>query len=367
MQSHKSDIYFVGGVGVLLAFGLLMLFSASSPESYTIYNTPYFFIRRQVLLGAIPGFALFYLFSRMDFNLWQRFAKPFFLFSLLLLVLVLIPGIGGNFGTAHSWFSLFGLSFQPSELMKLALIIFLAAWLGRLEKDNFLDWQKSLLPFLVVLGIIGLLLIKQPDLGTFLVVFIICLAMYFSAGGRIIHLVGIVIASIAGFISVISMSSYRAQRILSFLNPKEDVLGIGYHINQALLAVGSGGFWGLGWGRSRQKFQYLPEVSADSIFAIIGEELGFVISVIFLGLLAFIFFRGLKIAETSPNKFGKLIVVGVMAWFLGQSFLNIGAMVGLLPLTGLPLPLVSHGGSAMMILLAAFGVVANISKSTTEK
>lgn len=364
MQTHKSDFYFVGSIGVLLVFGLLMLFSASSPESYTIFKSPYFLIKRQILLGVLPGLILFYIFSRLDFNLWQKAAKPFFIFGLLLLVLVLIPGFSGDFGTARSWFSIFGFSFQPSELMKLALVVFLSAWLSQLQKEDFDDWQKSLLPFLVVLGIIGLLLMKQPDLGTFLVMFIISLAIYFVAGAKLIHLVGIFSASVVGFVSLIFMSSYRAHRILAFLNPNEDVLGIGYHINQALLAVGSGGFWGLGWGHSRQKFQYLPEVSADSIFAIIGEELGFLISVIFLGLLLFIFLRGIKIAEAAPNKFGRLFVVGVMAWFVGQSFLNIGAMVGLLPLTGLPLPLVSHGGSAMLIILAALGVMVNISQQT---
>lgn len=366
MQSHKSDFYFIGSVGVLLLFGLLMLFSASSPESYATFKSPYFLISRQILLGVIPGLILFYIFSRLDFNFWQKVAKPFFIFGLLLLILVLVPGLSGDFGSARSWFSVFGLSFQPSELMKLAMIIFLAAWLSKLNKDDFWNWQKSLLPFLVVLGIIGLLLIKQPDLGTFLVLFMIAMSIYFTAGGQIIHIVGILAVSVVGFISLIFMSSYRAHRILAFLNPKEDVLGIGYHINQALLAVGSGGFFGLGWGHSRQKFQYLPEVSADSIFAIIGEELGFLICVIFFILLAFIFTRGLKIAAAAPNKFGKLIVVGVMTWFMGQSFLNIGAMVGLLPLTGLPLPLVSHGGSSMMIILAAFGIVANVSQQTKE-
>ncbi|HPV70287.1 MAG TPA: putative lipid II flippase FtsW [Candidatus Magasanikbacteria bacterium] len=364
MTAHKSDFYFIGGVFVLLIFGLLMLFSASSPESYNIFNNPYYFIKQQILQGVIPGLILFFVFSKIDFNWWQKIAKPFFAFSLLLLILVLIPGVGGDFGTARSWFSIFGHSFQPSELTKLALVIFLAAWLAKIDKEEFNDWQKTLLPFLLVLGAVGFLLVKQPDLGTFSVLYLICIVIYFLAGGKILHLAGILLASAGGFIGLICMSSYRAKRILAFLNPDQDALGISYHINQALLAIGSGGFLGLGWGHSRQKFQYLPEVSADSIFAIIGEELGFLICVFFLALLVFIFWRGLKIAQKAPNKFGQLLTAGIVTWFIGQSFLNIGAMVGLLPLTGVPLPLVSHGGTAMVIMLAAFGIVVSVSKQT---
>ncbi|KKR49150.1 MAG: Stage V sporulation protein e [Candidatus Magasanikbacteria bacterium GW2011_GWC2_40_17] len=362
MLSRKSDIYFLGSLVILLFFGLLMLFSASSPESYAIFHDPYFLIKRQILLGVLPGVILFYIFSRLDFNFWQKAALPLFLFSLGLLILVLIPGVGGDFGSARSWFSIFGFSFQPSELMKLALAIYLASWLSRLSKEDFTNYTKSFFPFLAIVAVIGLLLMKQPDMGTFLVLFLISLGIYFVAGGPLLHLLILFGGGLVGFISLVFISSYRLHRLLAFLNPKEDVLGIGYHINQALLALGSGGFFGLGWGHSRQKFQYLPEVSADSIFAIIGEELGFLISVIFICLLFFIFFRGLKIAQNAPNHFGKLLTVGIMVWFIGQSCLNIGAMVGLLPLTGLPLPFVSHGGSALMILLAALGIVVNISK-----
>lgn len=366
MKGGQPDKIFILAIGILLLFGLLMLFSASSPLGYTNFKDPYFFIKKQIFWGLIPGLIFFFIFSKIDFNLWRKIAKPFFILSLLLLVLVLIPGIGGDFGTARSWMVVAGKSFQPAELMKLALIIFLASWLSNLEKEDFLNWRKSFLPFVLIVGVIGLLIIKQPDLGTFLILFLIALSLYFASGAEITHLVIIFAVALVGFLSLIFLSPYRFHRLLAFLNPQTDTLGISYHINQALLAVGSGGFWGLGWGHSRQKFQYLPQVDADSIFAVIGEEMGFLFSVLFIGLLIFIFWRGLKISRLVPNRFGRLIVIGMMVWMFGQSLVNIGAMVGVLPLTGLPLPLVSHGGTAMMVMLAGLGIVVNVSRQERE-
>lgn len=367
MKKNQPDKIFIIAVGILLLFGLLMLFSASSPTGYAGFKDPYFFIKRQIFLGLIPGLILFFICSRIDFNFWRRAAKPFFIFSLLLLVLVLIPGLGGDFGATKSWLVIGGQSFQPAELMKLALIIFLAAWLSNLEKEDFLNWRKGFLSFVLVIAAIGFLMMKQPDLGTYMILFMIGVSLYFVSGGELSHLVILFSAGLVGMVSLIFFSPYRLHRLLAFLNPQTDTLGISYHINQSLLAIGSGGFWGLGWGHSRQKFQYLPQVDADSIFAIIGEELGFLLSILFIGLLLFIFLRGLKIARTSSNRFGRLIVIGVMVWITGQALINIGAMVGVLPLTGVPLPLVSHGGTSMAMILAALGIVVNISKSANQE
>lgn len=367
MKAHKPDIIFIGVISLLALFGLLMLFSASSPMGYATFNDPYFFIKKQLLLGFLPGLIGFYILSKIDYLKWRRLARPFFIFAMILLVLVIIPEVGGGFGTANRWFSIGGQSFQPSELAKLAIIIFLADWLAEFKKENFLDWRKSFLPFLLILSAVGFLLMKEPDMGTFLIIFIIVVGMYFASGAELSHLLIIFASSLVGFVGLIFLSPYRFHRLVSFLNPNADALGISYHINQALLAVGSGGLFGLGWGHSVQKFQYLPQADADSIFAIIAEELGFLISVAFIVLLIYIFWRGLKIAEKSSTRFGRLIVIGVMIWMTGQSFVNISAMVGVLPLTGVPLPLVSHGGGSILVTLLALGLVVNISKYTKEE
>lgn len=366
MRSHKPDYLFLGSLAALLVFGLLMLFSASSPESIAKFGHPYFFIKKQILLGVLPGLVIFFICQRLNYHFWLKWGKPLFFLSLLLLILVLIPGLGGQINRAQSWLIIQGFSFQPVELAKLGLILYLAAWLHQLAEEGIPGWKKQLLPLVAVLAVLAGLLLKQPDFGSLMILVLLALVIYFVGGGKIAYLVGMIAAGIAAITGLIIFSPYRAARFTTFLHPKLDPQGIGYHINQAFLAIGSGGFWGLGWGHSRQKFQYLPEVSADSIFAVIGEELGFILGALFIIFLCSIFWRGLKIAANAPDKFGKLIAAGVMIWLVGQSFINIAAMIGLLPLTGLPLPLVSHGGSAMIVMLGALGMVANISRQTRQ-
>lgn len=362
MKEGKPDIFFLSAVGLLLLFGLLMLFSASSPMAYAAFGDPYVFIKKQILLGVLPGLVGFFILSKLDYNKLRVIAKPFFLITLVLLVLVLIDGVSGDYGTARRWIVIGGQSFQLAELAKLSLVIYMSSWLADYKKADFADYRKSLLPFLVVVGILGVLIMKQPDMGTFLVVFSIAMSIYIAAGAEWLHIMYIFAGALVGFVSLIFVSQYRFKRLVSFLNPETDSLGISYHINQALLAVGSGGFWGLGWGHSRQKFQYLPQVDADSIFAVIAEEIGFLFSTLFIILLLVIFWRGFKIAQNAPNNFGRLLAVGIMIWFISQSIINIGAMVGVFPLTGVTLPLVSHGGSSMLVLLFALGIVVNVSR-----
>ncbi|MEK7189432.1 MAG: putative peptidoglycan glycosyltransferase FtsW [Patescibacteria group bacterium] len=366
MRVHKSDYIFLISIAVLLAFGLLTLFSASSAEGLVKFQDGYFFIKRQILLGVLPGLILFYFTSRIDYHWWRKFARPLFYFSLLLLVLLLIPGIGDKVGTAKSWFVIGGFSFQPAELLKLTLIFYLGAWLADSTEENFYHWREHFLRFVIVVAVFSFLILAQPDFGTLMILLLIAFAVYYSAGGRLTHLACLVGAGLLGVAGLVWSGKYGRllERFTVFLNPGFDSQGLGYQISQALLAIGSGGIWGLGWGHSRQKFQYLPEVRADSIFAIIGEELGFLISALFIVFLIFIFWRGMKIAMSAPDRFGKIVVIGVMVWMIGQSFINIASMTGLLPLTGVPLPLVSHGGTALAIMLAALGVVVNVSKNT---
>jgi len=361
-RPQRPDYIFISVIAVLLLFGLAVLASATSPEGYLRFNDQYFFVKKQLLLGLLPGSIIFLILSNFNYRQLKSAARPLFYFSLLLLLLVLVPGIGTELGGARSWFHFLGFSFQPTELAKLTLIIFLASRLAELKGDDFKDWQKSLVPFLIVLTLLAVLILKQPDFGTLMILILIALIMYFAAGGSILHLTGLGAAAVALAAVMILLAPYRLARLTTFLDPASQPLGSSYQINQAILAIGSGGFWGLGWGHSRQKFQYLPEVSADSIFAILGEELGWVLGAVFLLLWLWLLWRSLKIAESCPDKFGRLLVAGIAVWLFGQTVVNVSSITGLLPVTGLPLPLVSHGGSGLIVSLAALGIVVNVSK-----
>ena len=218
--------------------------------------------------------------------------------------------------------------------------------------------------FLVYLGLVGGLIILQPDIGTLFIIILISLVVFYMAGARYKHLFYIMLAGAAGFVVLIKAASYRLDRLTSFLHPSVDPQGIGYHINQALLAVGSGGWFGLGLGHSEQKFQYLPEVAGDSIFAVIAEELGFVLILAVIVVFLWLFTRIMKVAKNAPDMYGNLIAVAVATWIVGQFFVNVAAMLRLMPLTGVPLPLISYGGTAMMTAMAGIGIVVNISRYT---
>ena len=219
-----------------------------------------------------------------------------------------------------------------------------------------------MIPFLIALGLIMILMVLQPDIGTMNIIVFMSIAVFFVGGGKFNHILMIGIGGLAFIALLIVSSPYRTDRFMTFLHPELDPQGIGYHINQAWLALGSGGLVGQGFGMSQQKYQYLPEVMGDSIFAVIGEELGFIALVICIGLYLYIIKRGLMIAQKTNDQFGRLLVTGVMAWFAFQTFVNMGAMVGLLPLTGVPLPLISYGGTSITVTMAAMGLVANVSR-----
>ncbi len=285
--------------------------------------------------------------------------------SLGLLLLVFIPGLGASYGKAKSWINVGGFSLQPAEVVKLTWLIYLAAWFEK-RKERVTSLANGLIPFMIYLGLIGTLIILQPDIGTLSIILLMSVVLFYIAGARIKHLLIIGLAMVIGLGILIRIVPYRLARLTTFINPEIDPQGIGYHINQALLAVGSGGWFGLGLGHSKQKFQYLPEVVGDSIFAVMAEELGFVIILALMVVFLVMFIRMLKIAGRAPDFFGYLVAVGVGVWIVGQFFVNIGAIVGLLPLTGLPLPLISYGGTALMATMAAMGIVVNISKYTSQ-
>jgi len=288
----------------------------------------------------------------------------FYFGSIALMAMVFFPGVGLELNGSHSWLNIFGYSFQPAEMAKLGLVVTAAALLSNKKRD-LQDWQNGLLPVLVILAPILVLVLAQPDVGTLSILVIILFAMLFVAKVPKMYLFVLGVLGAAVLVAMVFAAPYRLQRLTVFLHPELDPQGIGYHINQAFLAIGSGGFWGLGLGNSLQKYQYLPEVSADSVYAVLAEELGFLFAAGLIVLILATVWRGLKIAKTTEDDFGRLLVVGIMSWFAWQSFLNIGAMVGVMPLTGVPLPFVSHGGTALMTALAAAGIVANVSRENS--
>jgi len=357
----KADRIFLLYILIWLVLGLVILTSASGPVGYSRFDDAYFFIKRQILFGLIPGVILFLFLARVRYEYWRKLSWVFYLGAILLMALVFVPGIGLVLNGSRSWLNIFGYSFQPAEMAKLGMIIMAAALLSNKKRD-LTDWQNGLLPVLAIMAPILILVLVQPDVGTFSILVVILFFMLFVARVPKLYLFILGILGVALMVVMVLVAPYRLQRLTVFLHPELDPQGVGYHTNQAFLAIGSGGFWGLGLGNSRQKFQYLPEVSADSVYAVMGEELGFIFSAGLVVLILATIWRGLKIAKNTYDDFGKLLVVGIIVWFAWQSFLNIGAMVGVLPLTGVPLPFVSHGGSSLMTALAAVGIVANVSR-----
>ncbi len=356
------DWYLLGSFLIWVLFGLLILASAGTAVGYELFGDSYYFVKHQLLISVLPGLLGMYVLSKVDYHYWKDWASVMLFASILLLVSVFIPGLRAEYGTAHSWIIIAGYSFQPAELVKLTFLIYLSSWLVNRGSGKIKNLQEGLMPFLFILGVIMLLMILQPDVGTMSIIVMTAFVVFFVGGGAWKHLIWMGFLAVFSIMMLINFSPYRAQRLMTFLHPEIDPQGIGYHINQATLAIGSGGFMGRGYGHSRQKFQYLPEVAGDSIFAVMSEELGFVMSVLFLLFLLYVAYRGVLVSYQAPDRFGQLLGVGIISWFIIQAFFNIASMLSLVPMTGVPLPFVSSGGSAMLINLLALGILLNISK-----
>lgn len=361
-KTGRMDYWLLFFVFILCVFGLMMIYSASAVLSFEQYGVNNFFFKKQ-LTSFIIGFIVLIIASQIDYRFWQKYAFWFLVTAVALLVSVFIlsPEIAG----AQRWLHIGSISFQPSEIAKFSFIIYLAAWLAK-RKEHIQDFRYSFVPFAIILGLISFLIIKQPDMGTMTVIVAIAVTMFFVSGASIWHLAVGGAALFGMFLLLIKMSPYRMQRLMVFLNPTAEKLGAGYHINQALLAIGSGGLFGLGFGQSKQKFLYLPEPHTDSIFAIITEELGFLRAILVFVVFTIIVLRGFKIAKNAPDDFAKYLAVGITAWIVIQFLINIGAMLGILPLTGVTLPFVSYGGSSLIMLLAGVGILLNISKHSNR-
>lgn len=357
---RKIDSGIFGVIIVLILIGLVAVSSASAVLSFQRFGHNYYYLFRQLIFAGL-GVGMMLFISRINYLFWKKWSGVFLLSCTVLLLAVLIPGIGFSNGSARSWFSIGAFLLQPSEFFKLAVVVYLAAWFERKTGAEGNFWF-GILPPLLVIGLgLGLILV-QPDLGTTLTIAMIVAVVMFGAGTKLFYLGSLALVAIGGVVLLIKAAPYRVARFATFLNPSIDPLGIGYHINQALLAIGSGGFWGYGLGASRQKHNYLPEPIGDSIFAVLAEELGFVRIIMMVLLFALLGFWGLRLAGRAPDKFASLVTIGITAWIMVQAMINIAAISGLAPLTGITLPFISYGGSSLLSLSIACGVLLNISR-----
>lgn len=363
-RGAKPDFFLTILIAVLIVTGLIMISSASVVMSKTVAGKENYYLMSQ-LKSALLGLVALYAGIKIDYKLWRKWAPYLLIGNIIALVAVFVPGLGFHHGGANRWIVIGPLNFQPSEPLKFTLILYLAAWFENKGSD-LRDFVKGTLPFLGLFIVIGGLIMKQPDMGTMTVVAAIAGVMYLIAGASYTH-IGVMFAGAVGVVAMlIKAAPYRMARFTIFLNPAADSKGIGYHINQALLAIGSGGIFGMGFGRSRQKFNYLPEAATDSIFAVTAEELGFVRSLFIIVLFLLFAFRGFKIAKGAPDDFSRLVAVGITTWIVAQAFINILAIMSMMPLTGVPLPFISLGGTSLIMLMFACGVLLNISKYVTE-
>jgi cell division protein FtsW len=365
-KENKIDTKLLFTIIALIVFGLIMIASAGIAYSRTHFNDSYYFFKHQLFFGVIPGLVILYATQKIKYTYWKKIAFLLFAASMIFLILVFVPGFGSKIYGASRWMRFGPFSFQPSEMLKLSLVLYLAAWLES-RREKVKDFYEGLLPFGAIVAIVSFLLIKQPDVGTLGVIIIIAMSVFFISGAKISHIFLIGAGGVAALGALIKFEAYRMSRFLVFLHPELDPRGVGYQINQALLAIGSGGIMGVGLGHSLQKFNYLPEPVGDSIFAIIGEELGLVGGLFVLTLFLYLAFRGLRIAKDAPDKFSKLVAAGITGWIVCQAFINIAAISGLIPLTGIPLPFISYGGTSIIFLMAGAGILLNISKYCEAK
>ena len=360
-KSRQSvDYIFLSLLGALLVIGLIMLWSASTVESQQNFgNTSYYFIH-QLTYGVGIGLLGMYILSRIDYHIWKKFIPIALVGTLVALILLKVPGLGFTANGATRWLDLGPILFQPSELAKLAVIMYLAGWMS--ERGHREGFFQSVLPPVIIIGLYSLLILWQPDLGTMISLCLTSAIMLFAGGIRLRYFAWLTVGGVIVLLGLIKLEPYRVQRITAFLNRSVDPLGIGYQINQSIIAIGSGGWFGYGYGHSRQKYSYLPEAINDSIFAVMAEELGFIRVVLILLLFAWFLFRGIQISFKAPDLFGKMLAVGVIGLIGSAVVVNISAITGLLPLTGIPLPFFSYGSSAMIVTLFGCGILLNISR-----
>ncbi len=345
-------------VGMLCVIGLVMVGSASPVISLGLYGSPWAILVRQAIWMAV-GLAALLIFRRVDYRKWRSIRGLLVVVTIGLLVAVLVPHLGVTAGGSSRWIGFGQLRLQPSELMKLALAVFAADLLTR-RADRSADPKMVIVPVLAVLGISSILILKQPDMGTALVLSCIAFGILFMGGVPIGPIMKVLAAFAAVAVAVGLADPYRRDRILSFLNPGAHQSGSGYQVWQSLIGLGSGHVFGLGLGGGRQKWGLLPNAHTDFIFSVVGEELGLIGAVVVLALFFAVAWFGFQAAAHAPDRFASLLAVGVTIWITSQAVINIGAVIGVLPVTGIPLPFISFGGSSLVITMAAVGILLNI-------
>ena len=361
MKAKPVDKILLALVIILVVGGFLIFSSASLgllSRSGASFSSVAF---NQFLFGIAGGGMAMFLMSNVFYRNLRQYAFYIFIFSILITLAVFIPGIGATHGGATRWINIFGFSLQPAEILKIGFVIYVATWLSGMNQ-HINSFVSGTLPFIGIVALVGVVMLLQPDTDTFMIMAAAGLAMFITAGGRWRDVGVMVLSAVILLALVAMMRPYIMDRLTTFMHPESDPQGAGYQIQQSLIAVGSGGFSGRGFGQSIQKFEYLPEPIGDSIFAVYSEEFGFVGSVLLIILFLSFTFRGFKIAAVAPDMFGMLLVVGFMTIIVLQAFLNIGAMLGVAPLSGLPLPFISHGGTALLATLTMVGIVLNVSK-----
>ncbi len=358
---RKPDYTVIACVIFLTVFGLVMLASASSNLGQTKFGDPYYFLKHQLATGLAVGLVGFLVAARIPYTAYEKLALPALVISVALLVLLFTPlGIAAKGATR--WLALGPVSFQPSELLKLAFPLYLAAWLGRSAERRRKFW-KGFFPFILVCGVIAGLLLAQRSTSIVGILMATALVVYFVSGARISYILGVLAIGVLGIALVVYLTPYRLDRVMSFLNQETvDPRDAGFHLNQALIAIGSGGLFGVGYGQSTTKISYLPEPIGDSIFAVIAEETGFIGSAFLIALFLVLVFKIFWLAWKSRDTFARLLLVGFGSLIAIQTFVNIGAISGIIPLTGTPLPFVSYGGTALAVFLTMSGIMVNVSR-----
>ncbi|MCK5022157.1 MAG: FtsW/RodA/SpoVE family cell cycle protein [Candidatus Pacebacteria bacterium] len=360
-RKRKFDKIFASLVAVLVLFGFFLFMSASLGLLAKDRGDFLSVFSKQVGLGLFGGLIILVILSKIHYKNYRKYAFYIFIGSLIVSSLVFVPKIGISHGGARRWLDIFGFSFQPAELLKISFVMYFAALLSSF-KSKLHQWKYSIIPIMVLLSFVALLAFLQPDYGTFVIIGITAIGMIFVAGINLKHL-SIIIGSV--FVAIIPLALYKPyviERIITFINPTQNSLSSGYQIKQSLIAIGSGGIFGKGFGKSIQKFGLLPEPMGDSIFAISAEEWGFIGALFLITLFLLFALRGLKIASHSTDVYGRLLAVGIVILIVSQSFINIASMLNIFPMIGMPLIFVSQGGTALLFALAEVGILLNISK-----
>lgn len=361
VRRHGPDYLLLAVLTVLLVIGLIAVYSSSYALGYAQFDDPNYFIKKQIMFAVLGLIGMFVAMS-IDYRILMRLSPLLMLAALIGLAAVLLPGIGVEQNGARRWVAFGPLPpIQPSEFAKVAVLIYMAAWLAA-KGETVKDLSLGVLPFVSMVGLIGALIMLEPDMGTAMMVALITGTLFFVAGAKLTHLLALVASGLVMAGILILSHGYRADRLLAFTSAEEHAEGVGYHAVQMLVAFGSGGIGGLGLGVSRQKFFYVPGSHTDGVLAIVGEELGFIGVVVVLLLFAVLLARGLRIAMRAPDRFGSLLATGVIAWIALQLLINVGGVTRSIPLTGIPLPFLSYGGSSLMALLMAVGVLLSVSR-----